>query len=236
VQVVSPSGQCTANFVFVAPADDGSDPWDVFLGTAAHCIGIGAATDTNGCTAGTLPLGTPIEIEGATQPGAAVYSSWLAMQAIGEPDAGACQGNDFLLVEVAEADEGRVNPSIPGFGGPTGLGAPPPSGEPVYAYGNSGLRFGLLPGKAGASLGQSNGGWTTDVYTLSPGIPGDSGSGYVDAQGAAFGVLSTLALAPLPASNQVSSLDRMLAYAAARGTTVTLASGTEPFDPLAGLL
>lgn len=235
-QVESPSGQCTANFVFYAPADDGPDPYDVFVGTAAHCMGTGAATDTNGCDAGSLPLGTTFAVQGASQPGTAVYSSWLAMQGVDERDPGACAANDFLLIELAEADEAGVNPSVPGFGGPTGLAPPPPAGATVYAYGNSSLRFGLVPAKAGISLGQTNGGWTTDVYTVSPGVPGDSGSGYVDAQGGAFGVVSTLALAPLPASNQVSSLDRMLAYAAARGTAVTLASGTEAFDPLAGLL
>src|SRR4051812_49983988 len=37
--------------------------------------------------------------------------------------------------------------------------------------------------------------------TTTPGIPGDSGSAFIDKRGRAFGVLSTLALAPIPASN-----------------------------------
>ena len=45
-----------------------------------------------------------------------------------------------------------------------------------------------------------------------------------------FGTLSTVALAPLPASNGVGDLSRELAYM--EGNTafdVTLAEGTEPF-------
>ena len=38
-----------------------------------------------------------------------------------------------------------------------------------------------------------HGGWSHDVYTVTPGIPGDSGSGFLDADGRAFGTLSTVA-------------------------------------------
>ena len=33
------------------------------------------------------------------------------------------------------------------------------------------------------SDGTGNGGWNHDVFTVTPGIPGDSGSGYMDADG-----------------------------------------------------
>ena len=98
--------------------------------------------------------------------------------------------------------------------------------------GNSSLRQGitLLSPKIGKSLGASGGGWTHLVYTVSPGIPGDSGSGFMDAQGRAFGVLSTLQLAPVVLSNGVSDLRKMLAYARTHGgPDVTLAPGTEAF-------
>ena len=36
----------------------------------------------------------------------------------------------------------------------------------------------------------ADGGWSHSVYTVSPGIPGDSGSGLLDAKGHAIGVLS----------------------------------------------
>ena len=52
----------------------------------------------------------------------------------------------------------------------------------------------------------------------------------MDAQGRAFGVLSTLQLAPIVLSNGVSDLRKMLAYARAHcGPDVTLAPRTEAF-------
>src|SRR5688500_8055342 len=83
VQMFTDGAQCTANFVF-------SDGADLYIGYAAHCAGLGAATDTNGCDAGTLPVGTAVEIDGASQPGTLAYSSWATMQAVGETDANAC--------------------------------------------------------------------------------------------------------------------------------------------------
>ena len=227
VQMDSPSGQCTANFVFTNGAD-------VLLGFAAHCVGTGAATDTNGCDAGSLALGTPVTIQGATRPGTLVYSSWLAMQAAGETDTNACEYNDFALVRVAAADVASVNPSIPHWGGPTGLNTTGNAAlSRVYSYGNSSLRFGitLLSPKTGTSLGTTGGGWTHPVYTVSPGIPGDSGSAFLDAEGRATGVLATLAIAPLAGSNGVGDLDHEIDYARSHGLSgLTLALGTEPFD------
>ena len=76
VMMFTEGAQCTGNFIF----NQGDE---VFIGYAAHCAGTGAATDTNGCTAGTLPLGTPVEIDGASQPGTLAYSSWVTMQQVG---------------------------------------------------------------------------------------------------------------------------------------------------------
>jgi hypothetical protein len=222
--------QCTANFVFT----NGST---VYLGYAAHCAGTGAATETNGCLAESLPLGTPVEIDGASQNGVLAYSSWLAMQAAGETDPDTCAYNDFALVRLATADVPNVNPSIPHWGGPSGLnttGAPALSN--VYSYGNSSLRLGLsqLSPKQGVSLGTTGGGWSHPVYTVTPGIPGDSGSAFLDAEGRALGVLSTLAIAPLAGSNNVGDLSHELAYAQTHGASgVTLEPGTEAFNPSA---
>ncbi len=116
VQTYTEGGQCTSNFVF----EDGND---VYLGQAAHCSGTGGQTETDGCSSGSLPLGTKVEVKGASQPATMVYNSWLAMQAKGETDADACAYNDFALLRLDPADVGRVNPSVPGFGGPTGVGA-----------------------------------------------------------------------------------------------------------------
>jgi len=227
VMMYTAGAQCTANFIFTRGTE-------VLIGYAAHCAGTGGATETDGCLAGSLPLGTPVEIDGASQPGTLVYSSWLAMQAADETDPDACAYNDFAVVRIAAADVGKVNPSIPHWGGPTGLNT---AGagllSRVYSYGNSSLRLGLAPlsPKTGVSLGSTGGGWTHPVYTATPGIPGDSGSAFLDAQGRALGVLSTLAVAPLPASNNVSDLSRALSYANSHGYSgLTLEQGTAAFD------
>lgn len=93
VQVQSSGGQCTANFVFY-------DSDDVFLGQAAHCTSTGGPTDTDGCLASSLPLGTPITVTGASRPGTLAYNSWIAMDERGETDPDACDYNDFALVRI----------------------------------------------------------------------------------------------------------------------------------------
>jgi len=227
VQTYTQGGQCTANFVFT----NGND---VYLGQAAHCSSTGGQTDTNGCDAGSLPLGTPVEIQGASRPGTMVYNSWLAMQQAGETDPNACAYNDFALIRIDPADHAKVNPSIPFWGGPVGVGDATSALERVYSYGNSSLRLGLsaLSPKTGLSLGTNGGGWNHPVYTASPGIPGDSGSAFLDRDGKAIGVLSTLQLAPLVGSNGVSDVGLALAYARAHGMQVDLVPGTEPFSPI----
>jgi len=78
----------------------------------------------------------------------------------------------------------------------------------------------------------SPGGWSHDVYTLTPGIPGDSGSGFLNASGEAIGTLSTVQLAPLSGSNGVGDLPNELAYAKANGFSgVNLVPGTELWNP-----
>jgi hypothetical protein len=226
VMTFTNGAQCTANFIFTDAAGA------VYIGQAAHCSGTGGQTDTDGCDTQSLPNGTPIEVTGASQPGTLVYNSWTAMQNAGETDADTCAYNDFALIKLNAADYGKVNPSVPTLGGPTGLGDTTATGDTVYSYGNSSLRQGitLLSPKRGLSLGAEGGGWTHPVYTVSPGIPGDSGSGFMDADGSAFGVLSTLQIAPIAGSNGVSDLAKGLAYARSHGgPDVTLANGTEPF-------
>ena len=237
VQLTSEAGQCTANFVF-------QDDHDVYIGSAAHCTTQGGATDVNGCTTPSLPLGTPITIQGASRPGTLAYHSWRLMQAVGETDPNACRYNDLALIRIDPADVGKVNPSVPHWGGPVALGRGTTLLERVYSYGNSSLRLGLtlLGPKTGLSLGDTGGGWSHTVYTVTPGIPGDSGSAFLDSAGQALGVLSTVALAPLALSNGVGNLRHELDYLAAHsgGEPVPqLVAGTELFQanrlPLGGL-
>src|SRR3954451_23854761 len=226
VQTITNGGQCTSNFVFFDAANN------VYIGQAAHCAGTDGNTATNGCDAGTLPVGTPVEVDGASRRGTMAYSSWATMQANGEADPDTCQYNDIALVKLDPADYAKVNPTIPFWGGPTGLTDTTAQGDKVLSYGNSSLRLGItrLSPKEGLSLGQDSGGWNHTVYTVSPGIPGDSGSAFIDAQGRAFGVLSTLQIAPLPAGNGVGDVSREIAYMKSHGgPDLTLATGTEPF-------
>jgi hypothetical protein len=227
VQTYTQGAQCTSNFVF-------QEGTTVFLGQAAHCSGTGEATETDGCSSDSLPLGTPVEVKGAGNKGTLAYNSWLAMQAAGEIDPDTCAYNDLALIRLDPADVGRVNPSVPGYGGPTGVGTVGDLGSTVFSYGNSELRLGIskLSPKQGTVIQNEAGGWSHIVLTLTPGVPGDSGSAFLNEDGQAFGVLSTLQIAPLAGSNGVGDLQRELAYARAHGFPgLQLVAGTEPFRP-----
>jgi hypothetical protein len=229
VQVFTQGAQCTANFVY-------QDASNVYLGQAAHCSGTGAATDTNGCDSESLPIGTPVDVTGADNPGTLVYNSWLTMQSKGETDADTCAFNDLALIKLDPADVGNVNPSVPALGGPTGVGAWGGTGSQVYTYGNSELRGGItaLRPKVGLVVQGTPSGWSHDAYTLTPGIPGDSGSGFMNATGGAIGVLSTVQLAPLVGANGVGNLGMELDYLHANApgfSGVDLVPGTEAFNP-----
>ena len=226
VMTFTEGAQCTSNFVFT----QGSD---VYLGQAAHCSGTGGATETDGCDSGSLPVGTPVEVDGADRPGTMVYNSWLTMQARGETDPDACAYNDFALVRIDPADVDKVNPSVPGFGGPTGVGGAA-NGSTVYSYGNSSLRGGVtqLSPKQGTVVATEGNGWSRTVYTATPGVPGDSGSGFLNSSGQAFGTLSTLQILPTAGSNGVGDLAKELSYMRANSSlsSAQLVPGTEPFD------
>jgi hypothetical protein len=234
------ASQCTANFVFTDSAGN------VYLGQAAHCSSTGEDTETNGCSTKSLPLGTPIYsgelvnggLQDGTKIGTLAYNSWLSMQKAKESDANTCAYNDLALIKILPAQVANVNPTVPFWGGPNGL-APGVSatGERVFSYGNSILRLGVsaLSPKTGVSLGdqEESGGWSQQLYTATPGIPGDSGSGFMDASGDALGVLSTVEFAPLPAANGVGTLAKELAYANnATGLGLKVAPGTTAFSEI----
>jgi hypothetical protein len=227
VQLFTAGAQCTANFVY-------SDGSNVYIGQAAHCSGTGSSTDTNGCTSASLPIGTPVDITGASHPGTLVYNSWLTMQAKGETDADTCAYNDLALVKVDPADVANVNPSVPGFGGPTAVGKAGGLGSTVYSYGNSELRGGVtkLSPKQGVVVQSTASDWSHTVYTVSPGIPGDSGSGFMNGSGQAIGILSTLDILPTPGGNGVGDLSKEIAYLHANSSFsgVNLVPGTQPFN------
>src|SRR3954453_14504904 len=115
VQLFTDGAQCTANFVYTDAA--GAE----YIGQAAHCSGTGGQTDTDGCQTTSLPNGTPVEVDGAPKPGTLVYNSWTAMHQAGETDPSTCAYNDIGIIKLDPADYGKVNPSVPTLGGPTGL-------------------------------------------------------------------------------------------------------------------
>ncbi|HEX6115998.1 MAG TPA: serine protease [Solirubrobacterales bacterium] len=228
VMTFTDGAQCTSNFVF-------RDGGGTYIGQAAHCSGTGGATETNGCDSGSLPLGSAVEVDGATRPGTLVYNSWIAMQQAGETNDDACAYNDFALVRIDPADAGRVNPTVPGFGGPQGVGGSGAAlGDTVYSYGNSSLRGGVtkLSPKQGVVVQSEGNGWSRTVYTVTPGVPGDSGSGFMDGSGRAIGTLSTLQVLPVAGSNGVGDLASELGYARSHGFGgLALVNGETAFTP-----
>lgn len=232
VQVATPVGGgaefCTSNFVF-------SDGGTVYLGTAAHCMaGEGASSSVDGCTEPVMGDGTAVTLrgrDGQDYAGTVAYNSWATMQAEGEKDPALCTENDFALVAIAPGDVARTSPTVPGFGGPTALDTDGTTdGERVYSYQPN--QVAVAPNKQGVSLGQPSP-RTHVVTTVPPGVPGDSGSGYLDAKGNAFGSLSSL-MVPTT-SNGVTDLSQALAYAAEKGSVgdVSLVPGDRPFSPSA---
>ncbi|WP_183095247.1 hypothetical protein [Nocardioides stalactiti] len=237
VQMYTDGAQCTANFVFTDRRGR------VYVGYAAHCAGRGGQTDTNGCDTPSYPLGTRVTFgDGGnvlTEPtvvghGRLAYSSWMTMQRIGTTRSAPCNYNDFALVRVDRGDVAKVNPSVPVWGGPTGVDRDGVvAGDTVYFYGNSGLLGGggQVSPRTATVAGSMGGGWSHQVRSTVSGVPGDSGSGYLSPEGLAVGVLSTISLFPDTGSNNISDLAHVLAFARRHSGIegLRLISGTEAF-------
>ena len=88
-------GQCTSNFGSSTPRTTSTS---VRRRTAP---GQTATRPPTAATAGSLPVGTPVTVDGASQPGSIVYSSWVTMQANGETDPG------HLPVQRHRADQAQ---------------------------------------------------------------------------------------------------------------------------------
>lgn len=225
IQLFTKGSQCTSNFVFY-------DAKNRYIGQAAHCASKGLQNETNGCRTATWPVGTKIEIPGASRPGILAYSSWSMMQHLHITSDNLCYGNDFALIRIDPADWSKVNPTIPHWGGPSKLGTKLATLARTYTYGNSELRGGLqlLSPHSGFSTGDEFGGWTHGFYTIPPGIFGDSGSAVLGPNGEAIGVLSTLSAIP-PLQQNASDLAKDLAFLKAHTSlkTLQLATGTTKF-------
>ena len=205
------AGLCTAGFVFTSGDR-------TFLAQAAHCGGTGDETETDGCTSDAVPLGTPVTVRGTdrTVTGTLAWSSWNTMQARGERDSDTCAYNDLALVELPRDARSAVGAAVPFFGGPDRVRtAAPAVGTPVFGLANppdaAGVR--TVGARAGAIAGEVGGGWGHSVYSLTPGVAGESGSPLLDGEGRAVGVLSSLSTTADRPSIEYTDLARALAYA-----------------------
>lgn len=233
------AGQCTSNFLFT------DERGVLYVGQSAHCAGTGESDETNGCTTTSLPLGTRVTFNEGGSPssdgktvasGRLVYSSWIAMRQLKESDESTCAHNDFALIRLDNQSRKPVNPSVPFWGGPVGLSSGKvTAGETVYSYGNSSLRGGmtqLSPQRGTADSDEADAKhWAHTLRAFTPGVPGDSGSAYVDSRGRALGTLSTLTMS-FPIANTVGDLRQELVYARAHSgfPNLRLELGTEPFE------
>jgi len=205
---------CTGNFLYSPNAQT------VYIGVAAHCFSSDTNSGVDPCESNNLPIGfNQITIENASQPGELVYTSWRAMQEMGETaGSNVCTYNDFALVKIHADDIAKIHPAAIAFGGPTAMFTGLATvGEEVYAYGQSPFHFGrrsreAKQGKINAVLG---GGWAYDIVTDTASVSGDSGGPVFSAAGKALAVTSVVSLnvSPTLVSNGVANLDRALRYA-----------------------
>lgn len=238
IQTLTGRAQCTTNFVFTDAAGN------VYLGQAAHCASA-SEDEINGCKARSKPLGTRVtfNLHGTSYDagkqlakGRLAYSSWHTMRKVGEKDPNTCRFNDFALIKVHPRYRKLVNPSLPHWGGPDGLSE---GGlyilDRAYGFGRSSLRRDNSPASRQAAQTMADQpeteGWAHVIIAPSPGIPGDSGSGYVDEHGQALGTLSTLSIGDI-LYNVLGDLMRELEYARKHSgiRDLRLELGTVAFD------
>ena len=102
---------------------------------------------------------------------------------------------------------------------------------PVFHYGHG---YGVAVGQGKVEAGLATNLYDDGYGWTGAGAPGDSGSGFLDGDGRAFGTLSTVAVAPLAGSNGLGDLKRELRYAREHSgiAGLRLVRGTEPFSPV----
>ncbi len=223
VQVSTGSGSCTSNFLFTTPGNG-----SLLLGSAAHCFAENPSGASDGCDPSAEPHqpGTSVNIEGASEPGVLLYSSWHSMQQGNETSQEACLYNDFALILIPQEDRATTSPAMHGYGGPTGLAqsASVSTGDKLLWYGNSNLRPGMEEAQTNEGYVVHAGPWDAVMYSATPGVPGDSGSGVLSSNGDAVGVMNTVRILPETGSNGVMLLEPALEYAAGLDVVVELAT------------
>ena len=157
-----------------------------------------------------LPVGTPVDVTGAGQPGTLVYNSWLTMQALGETDADTCAYNDLALVQHRP---GRRRPrstrrSRSGAGRPASTRTARVAGDKVSATATPSCAAAstALSPKEGVSLGDDGERLVAHRLHGDARHPRRLGQRVPRRDRQALGVLSTVAIAPLAGSNGVGDL------------------------------
>ena len=155
------------------------------------------------------------------------------MQSLGEADPDTCAFNDLALVRIDPADVGKVNPSIPFWGGPTGVDPDGTvAGDKVLSFGNSELRGGVtaLSPKEGASLGDDGGGWSHTGLHRDAGDPGRLGQRVPQPHGpGARRAVDRRDRAARGQQRRRRHRPRAAYLTSNTSFAVTLANGTEPF-------
>ncbi len=187
-------GSCTGNFIFRSP-----DNATLYIGTAAHCVddlhlGDPYTINPGPSTGPSVNDITPVE-------GRVAYCSWGALHGlltcprIGEAGNLPGRWNDFALIEIPDEQRDAVHPAMLVWGGPTHIGEPPAPGTQLLTYGNSDSR----DQGQDINVGDSRTGVVFDstpeytaAYFLPHGIPGDSGSPVITADGATVGAFKSL--------------------------------------------
>lgn len=203
-------GACTSNFLFRTPGNE-----TLYLGTAAHCFG-----DPNDAT------DEAVEVPDVGRIGRVAFNAF---------EHGGTTAPDFGLIELLNTDSvrGVTHPAMKHFGGPTKLADSSQvlTGDEIMGYGGSPQRapndpenpregWVVHPDEPGNDQGDR-----LTIYTVQPGIQGDSGMGFMDKEGGALCVLVTALNSPLwqvleqrdtPNVNWCETLDNALAYAASK--------------------
>lgn len=221
VQVDNGDFICTAGFVF-------TDGTRVFIGIASHCTG--AHLDAQECPSAFRTGGT-VQLAGASRPARIAYSAWDVMLREHRLRGTPCtRAHDLALLEIEARDRAKVNPSVPSWGGPTGVARGTQPGDVLYAYARSRYRFDIdhLSPQIGINTSNDRDGRGFRSVSVTPSIFGDSGSAILDADGAALGTFLRL---DLPRSRN-TLLAPALAYMYEHTDLdrVKLALGTVPFS------
>lgn len=183
-----------------------ADVTGLYFATAGHCLGEGSR---------------------ASSPG---HGEWGTAVLSFDQDGA---GRDFALIRVDENKHDALNPALCTWGGPTGIYDTTPASGEVRHHG-----WGLLVGDLGPTRARSGANLWWDggsAFTfIGAGVPGDSGSAVISADGRAIGVLTHVGIFPATAAtNGGTHLVRGFELAREQGLELRLVLEGE--DPVAVL-